>query len=310
MGGEVEARARVRQGFAFAVAAYGLWGLVPIYFKALADVPPAEVLAHRIAWSAPILAAMLALGGRARVFARCMASPRMPATLLASTLCIATNWFVYIYAVSSSQLLHASLGYFMNPLVNVVLGLAVLSERLRPLQWVAVGFAALGVVVHTAMAGGLPWISLTLALSFGLYGLLRKVVAVEAVAGMAVEIALLLPLALAYLWLTGSAWQHDGTATRALLVASGAVTTFPLLCFVGAARRLPLTTIGFLQYLSPTISFVVAVALFHEPFDTKRLLGFLCIWAGLVVYSFDALPRRSARLRGLTPPAQQESSGG
>lgn len=297
MGGEGGTRARTRQGLAYAVAAYGLWGLVPIYFKALAHLSPAEVLAQRIAWSAPILAGLLALGGRARVFARCFGSPRMLLTLFASTLCIATNWFVYIYAVSSAQLLHASLGYFMNPLVNVVLGLVVLGERLRPWQWVAVALAALGVIVHTATAGGVPWIALTLALSFGLYGLLRKVVAVEAVAGMAVEVALLLPVALVYLWLTDSAWQREGPATKVLLVASGAVTTFPLLCFVAAARRLPLTTIGFLQYLSPTISFTLAVALFREPFSRQRLLGFLCTWAGLVVYSLDAaLPRRRPAL--------------
>lgn len=281
-----------RRGLAYGIAAYGFWGMVPLYFKAVASVPPLEVLAHRVVWSVLLLAGLVTLARRWSDVAGCV-RPVVLLTLLASTGFIAVNWFVYVYGVATHQVLQTSLGYFINPLVNVVLGMIFFRERLRRGQWVAVSLAALGVIYLAFSAGAFPWIALTLAFSFALYGLLRKVVAVDSLIGLSVETMLLAPAALGFLIYLGVAHQGafgSGDRTINLLLAlSGLVTTVPLLCFGQAARRLPLSTLGFLQYLAPTLQFLLAVAVFREPFTAVQLGSFACIWAALVLFILDSV---------------------
>lgn len=280
-------RARERRlGLAAGTAAYGLWGLFPIYFKALAAVPALEILAHRIVWALLLLLFLVRRRGQGLQVREALRGRRL-GILAASGLAIALNWLVYIWSVLTGRILESSLGYFLTPLVSVLLGVIVLGERLaRPLVVAAV-LAAAGVGVVTLQAGRLPWIALALAALFGCYGLLRKVAPVGAMVGLTVETLLLLPLALGYL-----AWSHaagriaflaGGRSRDVLLVLSGPLTALPLLLFVGAARRLPLSTLGFLQYLSPTLQLLLAVYLYGEPLTPARLLAFLLIWAGLAI---------------------------
>jgi chloramphenicol-sensitive protein RarD len=282
-----------REGLLYGLAAYGWWGLVPLYFKALGAVPPGELLAHRIVWSVVFLAPLLSLGGRWGALGRCFRSRTVLPTLLVTTLLIAVNWFIYIYSVSSNQVVQSSLGYFILPLANVVLGLLVFGERLRRLQWWGVGLAAAGVLLRTVEAGQLPWLALALAATFSVYGLLRKLTAVDGLVGVSVETLLLLPAAVAYLGYLGAAGASsvgtDDLALDGLLLLSGVVTAVPLLCFGQAARRLRLTTLGFLQYLSPSLQLLLAVGVFGEPFRLVELAGFVLIWSGLVFYVVDAV---------------------
>jgi chloramphenicol-sensitive protein RarD len=292
------------------IAAYGLWGLIPFYFRSLGDLPPLEVLAHRVIWSLVFLAALLTLGRRWPQVAQAVRSRRVLGALAASALLIGMNWFTYIGAVMNGQVLQASLGYFITPLVNVLLGVIFLGERLRPLQLAGVLLALAG-VLNLALAGaGLPWISLTLAISFAFYGLLRKTTAINSTQGLFVETALLSPLAAGWLgWMlaTGSAAvPRDPAGSFPLLVASGIVTTVPLLCFVAAAQRLRFVTLGFLQYLSPTLQFLVAVLAFKEPFSGVQLTTFACIWLAVALYSVDSLwllrQHRLSRFEPVTVP--------
>ena len=294
-----------RVGVAHGVAAYVWWGLVPIYFKAVTDVPALEVLAHRILWSVLLLAVWLRLRGRWSAAIAALVNPRAIVTLLVTTVLIAGNWYVFIWAVDHNEVLQSSLGYFINPLVNVLLGLVFLRERLRRWQAIAVVLAAAGVLHLTIAYGRFPWIALYLATSFGFYGLLRKTAPVDAPVGLTVETALLLPFALAYMAhakVTGN--LAFGASTRGmdlLLVLAGVVTALPLLWFTNAARRLRLVTLGFLQYLAPTGHFLLAVCLYREPFTAAHGVAFACIWAALAIYSIDtargALPgRRNTRI--------------
>ncbi|MBX3270647.1 MAG: EamA family transporter RarD [Sandaracinaceae bacterium] len=284
------------RGAVMALTAYGLWGLLPIYWKLLDAVPPLEILAHRVVWSLAFVAALLAAtGGLARVRAH-LREPAVRRALLASTALIATNWGLFIYAVSADRITDASLGYYVNPLLSIALGRVFLGERLRPLQLAAVGLAACGVIWLTAAKASLPWISLVLALTFGLYGLVRKRVAVSAVDGLAIETALTSPFALAYLALLTPALGHLRTSapsTVALLVASGAVTAIPLLAFAGAARRLRLGTLGMVQYVAPTLQLACAVALYGEPFGRHEAITFGLIWSAVLLYAADALRHRA-----------------
>ncbi|MFZ5480121.1 MAG: EamA family transporter RarD [Myxococcota bacterium] len=270
-------------GVAFAVGAYLSWGLLPLYFNALRDVPATEILAHRVVWSIVFLAALLTVRG---AWGELRAARAHAATFAATTVLLSVNWLLYIWAVNTGHVLHASLGYFVTPLVNVVLGVAFLGERLSPAQRVAVGLAAVGVIAQVVAAGALPWISLSLAATFGLYGLLRKRLPIPAVPALFVEAAAMGPLAAGWLAVRG---PFDGEpATDALLVGTGVITAVPLLLFANAARRLRLTTLGLVQYLSPTCQFLLAVLAFGEPFGPAHAVTFGCIWAGLVVYAVDA----------------------
>lgn len=297
-----------REGLLYGLAAYGWWGLVPVYFKAVAALPAVEVLAQRIVWSLGFLALLLTWGGRWKEVAGCWRDRRLLLMLLGSTVLIALNWFAFIHGVSTGQILQTSLGYFMLPLVSVVLGMVFYRERLRPFQLLAVTLGAVGVLTLTVTRGQWPWIALTLAVSFGFYGLLRKKAHVDGLVGLSVEVILLFPVATGYLaWLgaTGElALGTYGAGMDVLLLLSGVVTAVPLLCFGQAARRLPLTTLGFLQYLSPTLALVLAVVFFGEPFAEREALSFGCIWVGLAVYSADVFTALRRVEVAVAPPAQ------
>jgi chloramphenicol-sensitive protein RarD len=297
--------ARSREGLLYGLAAYGFWGLVPLYFKAIAEVPAEEILAHRIVWSALFLAGLLSVWTRWSELARCFRSPAVLGTLLASTVLIAANWYTFIYAVNIGKILQTSLGYFITPLVSIVLGMVFFRERLRAGQCLAVSLATIG-VVNLARAGGqLPWSALTLAGSFGLYGLLRKALAVDGLIGLSVETFLLLPVAAGFLLiraLSGTmVWGEMDPATNVLLALSGVVTAVPLLCFGQAARLLRLSTLGFLQYLAPSLAFLLAVFVFREEFDRDQLLCFAAIWTALAIYSVDSVVAYRKRGRQAEP---------
>lgn len=287
-----------RRGLAYGVVAYLLWGIVPLFWKLLDDVPPAEVLAHRAVWGLAVFALLARATGHGAALRAAARDRRTIAAMALSGVLVAINWGTFVGAVATGHLLDASLGYFMNPLTSVALGTIALRERLRALQWLAIGLAAAGVCLIAWRAGRLPWISLLLAGSWGLYGLVRKVVRVEALVGSTIETALLAPLGAAYLvYLAASGGGALGRApvgTQALLAATGLVTAGPLLLFTSAARRLPLSTVGFLQYLAPTGQFLIAVAAFGEPLAEGKLAAFGLIWLGLAAFSIDLW--RSARV--------------
>ena len=287
------ARGPERAGVAYGLAAYLWWGFGPVYFKAVSHVPALEVLAHRVLWSAALLVVlMLALGRRADLGAA-LRNRRTRLTLMGSMSLVAVNWFVFIWAVNHGHVLQASLGYFVNPLLNVALGTVFLRERLRRPQVVAVALALVGVVWLSVGLGEPPTIALLLAGSFGFYGLLRKTVAADGMTGLTAETVMLLPAALAYLAYLGASghlvFAHHDRGTDLLLVAAGAVTALPLLWFANAARRLRYATVGLLQYLAPTGQFLLAVAVYGEAFTRAHLVSFAFIWAGLALYSFDAI---------------------
>nr|WP_286946825.1 EamA family transporter RarD [Pseudomonas sp. UBA6718] len=279
------------RGYALGIAAYLIWGLFPLYFKAIQAVPALEIIAHRAIWSALFGALLLALWKHPGWWRELRDNPRRLVVLAASGLLIASNWLVYVWAVNNGRMLEASLGYYINPLINVLLGMLLLGERLRRLQWVAVGLATLGVLQQLWQVGSLPWVSLVLALTFGFYGLIRKQAPVAALPGLVVETWLLLPLALGWLWLHPAAASTQAgfwSSSEALwLIAAGPITLVPLLCFNAAARHLPYTTLGFLQYLAPTLVLLQAVLLFGETLESSKLLSFVCIWAALFIYSLD-----------------------
>lgn len=285
-----------RKGVLYGVGAYVFWGLSIFYFKAIAHVPAAEILAHRILWSVPLLFGWLAWRGRLGDLRAVLREKRTVLTLLVTTLLIGTNWLIFIVAVSSGRVIQSSLGYYINPLLNVVLGMVFLGERLRRLQWGSVFLAAAGVAYLAATFGSFPLISLVLAGTFSLYGLLRKTVPADGPVGLAVETALLLPVVLGYLAVQigrgDLAFLQVNRTTDLLLLLAGLVTTLPLLWFTNAVRRLRLATVGFIQYLSPSLQLLTAVLVYKEPFTRTHLVTFSCIWAALALYSADALRRR------------------
>jgi len=276
-----------RRGYAFGVAAYGLWGVLPIYFKQLTAIPSTDIVIHRILWSLPFLAVLLSL---TRNWAQVRAAVRDRRTMLllvVTAILIGTNWLLYVYAVNSGRILAASLGYYLNPLANVLLGRLVLKERLGRLQWIAVAVAAAGIAPLALQAIDQLWISLTLCFSFATYGLLRKIATVDAVAGLTVETGLLLPFTLAWLlWDLAAGAAPFGSSPREtlLLLLAGIVSTTPLLLFTGAARRLPYSTLGMLQFLAPTLQFALAVGLYGERFTLSHGIAFGAIWAALALY--------------------------
>jgi chloramphenicol-sensitive protein RarD len=276
-----------RVGFALGFAAYTLWGVLPVYFKVIQRVPAVDIVAHRILWSLPFLALLIALAkGWAKV--RKVLSDRKTMAILAVTaLLIGGNWLLYVFAVTSGHILAASFGYYLNPLANVLLGRFVLHERLSRLQWAAVGIAAVGISVLAAGALSQLWISLSLCASFALYGLLRKVVSADAVTGLAIETAMLLPVAVLWLaWrgLSGAPMMGPTSFESWLLLAAGIVSTTPLLLFTAAARRLAYSTLGMLQFIAPTLQFLLGVLAYGEPFTSAHAVAFAAIWAALVLY--------------------------
>ncbi len=280
-------------GGAFAATAYTLWGVAPLYFKQIAEIPAEEILVHRIVWSFALLVLMLTAMKAWSGIAAVMQQPKKMLAMLGTGVLLAGNWGLFIWAVNNHHMLEASLGYYINPLLNVLLGMLFLGERLRRLQWLAVGLAVFGVLLQLIHFGSLPWIALVLASSFALYGLFRKKLAVDAIGGLFIESLLLMPFALFYWWQYADSAAVNLLANSASLnlwlMAAGIVTTVPLLCFIAAARRLQLSTMGFFQYIGPTFMFGFGVFLYNEPLDPSRLLTFGFIWTALVIYSLDAL---------------------
>jgi chloramphenicol-sensitive protein RarD len=297
------------RGLAATTAAFTIWGLFPVYLHPLSAVPAIQVIAHRIVWSCFFICGwMLArseLGRLSVIFTR----PALLARLMATALLISNNWLVYVWSVTHNHIVDSSLGYYINPLVNIVLGVFVLGERLNRAQWIAVALAAVAVGYLTWLAGRPPWIALALAISFSLYGLLRKIMSVDALPGLATETLLLLPLAAGYLlWceLTGSgALTRAGPGTAALLVGSGLVTAVPLFLFAYGARALPYSTVGVLQYIGPSLQLLCGVLFFGERFDAPLAAGFAMIWTALLIYAADGVWRahRAARAAARTAPA-------
>lgn len=293
----IAARSEVTRGLLALSCAFTVWGVMPLYMRWLRPVPALQITAYRVLFCCLFVLLFLRLRGALGEVRDALADPRSRLRLIASAALISVNWLVFVWSVTSDRVVEATLGYFINPLVNVVLGVVVLRERLRSMQWLAVGFAVAGVLYLTWLAGAPPWIALSLALSFSSYGLIRKTVAVDAMAGLGTESLLLAPIALGYLGYceffgTGAVSRGD-PALLTLLVSSGAVTALPLWLFAFGARRVKYSTVGLLQYIGPTISLALGVFAFHEPFPPERALGFSLIWVGLAVYAADGLRRRA-----------------
>lgn len=282
-------------GAVYAALAFAWWGLFPLYFRIVTSVGPVEVLAHRIVWCVAFLFMVLSWRRQWAWLPKVCRAPKVLIAFGFSAVLIAINWLTYIWSVNNGHVVDASLGYFITPLVNVLLGTTLLRERLRPTQWVALALAAFGVVWLTVQAGHPPWIALLLASSFGAYGLLRKVATLGALEGLTLETLLLAPMALAVLifeWQRGTAsFPAPEPLTNLWLVALGPITAVPLLMFAAGARRISMTTLGLLQYIGPTIQFMLGVWVFHEAFAWTRLIGFSCIWLALAFYSVDSWNR-------------------
>ncbi|MBR9872332.1 MAG: EamA family transporter RarD [Gammaproteobacteria bacterium] len=279
------------KGVAYGLAAYTMWGSFPLYFALFDGIPAWEVLIHRVVWSCVFLAVVISLLKRWTPVKTALKRPKRLGFVLGCAIFIALNWGIYIYAVETRQVMQASLGYFLTPLVNVAMGLLILGERISRLQVAAVVLAAVAIVYQIVLLGVLPWITLALAFSFGTYGLMRKKVDLDGLSGLFVETLLLLPLGLlALAWLSAQDVSHltDSTSSALLLMSSGIVTAIPLLAFAGAARRLRLSTVGFLMYINPTLQFLIAMYVFHEPLGAEKLISFVMIWVALAIYSWSA----------------------
>lgn len=287
----------MRTGILSAALAFLCWGLFPLYFHALHEVPPLQILAHRVLWSLLFLAIVLSVRRQWTWLPALLSQPRVVASFGLSAILLSGNWLLYIWAVNNGHVIESSLGYFINPLFNVMLGYLVLKERLRPVQWTAIAIAGLGVAWLAWQGGHPPWIALALAASFGGYGLMRKTAKLGALEGLSFETLLLLPFAAAYvIWLTlhgqNSFLTSEHDSTRWLLVAAGPITAIPLLLFANGARRIPLSVLGLLQYIGPTIQLALGIYLFHEAFTGPRLTGFALIWGALALYAGEGLLRR------------------
>jgi len=283
----------INKGFIATAAAFAMWGLFPLYFHSLRQISPFQVIAHRVVWSCVFVLVWTAMRGELSTLRATLANRSVLWRLAVTATLITNNWAVYVWAVMNGHVVEGSLGYFINPLVNVLLGVALLSERLTRGQWTAVALASIGVVYLTIVAGSPPWIALTLAFSFGFYGLIRKVVKVESLPGLAVETLLLLPFAVMYLlWCESAgsgAFAHGGRAVAVLLIGTGPLTAIALFLFAYGARLVPYSTVGVLQYIAPTLQLACGVFALHERFERTRAIGFALIWAALVIYAAEGL---------------------
>ncbi len=292
----------MNKGMLYAIAAYGMWGLFPLYWKLLQHVPALEILSHRVTWSLGFVLLLLLLRRRWNWLKTAVRTPRTVLLFFTSATLLSINWFVYIWGVNAGFIVETSLGYFINPLVSVLMGVFFLSEQLRRWQWLAIALAAAGVVYLTIHYGALPWISLTLATSFALYGLIRKTAPLGSLEGLTLETALMFLPALGYLIylevLGTAAFGHVDGLTTVLLGFAGVATAVPLLCFAAGARLIKLATIGILQYIAPTLQFLIGVFIYDEPFTLDRLIGFSLIWLALIIYSGENIffNRRQPRL--------------
>jgi chloramphenicol-sensitive protein RarD len=307
-----ESAARYRSGLIFGLVAYIWWGLVPLYFAALKDhgVPAWEILAHRIVWSLPIMLVLMSAASGWDDLFRVLRNRRLVLTLLLSSTLLAVNWLLYIYATVTDRVTEASLGYYMMPLINAALATLVLGEKLRPAHYPALALVAIGVAVPAVAAGHFPWLAISLTVSFGLYGLVRKQVPVESTTGLTVETLLLLPPSLGYLiylWATGQ--NHMGANWRLnwLIAFSGIITVVPLLAFTLSLRRLPLLAISFIQFLSPTVQVVIAVTWLDEKLTPETVAAFACVWVAVAIFIGDAVwqARAARERRGVSPPVPE-----
>ena len=280
------------RGVLYAIMAFLIWGFCPLYFKLLTTIAAGEILSHRIIWSCLLLLVLLLASRRFYRVQAVLRQPRQLLNLTLSALLVAGNWLLFIWSVNNNHLLEASLGYYINPLLNILLGMLFLGERLRRIQSLAVALAGVGVIIQVVLLGHLPWIALTLAASFSIYGLIRKQIAVDAQTGLFVETMLLLPLALIYLLTLANSSTSDLTLNASslnlLLMAAGVVTTVPLLLFTAGARLIPLSTLGFIQYLGPSIMFLLALFYYDEPVQPAKLLTFGFIWSALLLFSWES----------------------
>lgn len=281
----------MNKGVWYAIGAYTIWGLLPVYWKWLDHTPALQLLGHRVLWSFLSLCLVLWLSRRWKAFHSAVLDLRVLGAYLVAAALLGVNWLTYVWAVNAGFIVEASLGYFINPLLSVAMGVVFLRERLRPWQWVAIGLAAVGVFYLTFIYGTLPWIALTLATSFGFYGLVKKVSPLGSLDGLTAETGILFLPALAYLSfaeMTGrGAFVHSGALSTLLLVGAGPVTTIPLLMFASAAQRIPLSVVGILQYIAPTLQFLLGVLVYGEPFSNARLIGFGIVWAALAVFAVE-----------------------
>lgn len=279
------------KGILYGIGAYALWGFFPIYWKFLHDVPAEQVIGHRIGWSFILLLAYIVLAGQWKEFRSVAFKWRTIGIYSIAAVLLSFNWFIYVWGVNAGFIVETSLGYFINPLLSVLLGVLFLRERLRPWQWVPVGLAALGVGYLTFAYGRLPWIALSLAFTFGFYGFVKKLSPLGSLYGLTLETGIVFPVALAYLafvGVTGSgAFLHDGALVDILLIGAGVVTTIPLLMFASAAKQIPLTVVGLLQYIAPTLQFLIGVLVYKEPFDRSRFIGFGIVWVALIIFAVE-----------------------
>jgi chloramphenicol-sensitive protein RarD len=288
-----------RRGFLLGVAAYALWGLFPLYWPLLEPAGAVEILAHRIVWSLVTMAVLVVILGRAPALRRMVAERRVAVLLALAAALITVNWATYIWGVNNGHVVETALGYFINPLVTVLMGVFILGERLRPWQWVAMGVAGLAVVVLTLDYGRLPWVALVLAFSFGSYGLCKKQAGAPAIESITFETMLIGPIALGYVvWLGATGQSHftgHGPGHTVLFITTGVVTAVPLICFGGAAIRVPMVTLGLLQYLTPTLQFLLGVFYFHEDMPAGRWIGFVLVWVALVMFTVDSVRHQRRR---------------
>ena len=290
-----------RRGFLFGLAAYGMWGLFPLYWPLLKPAGAVEILAHRMFWSLVVMVILVFAARRTRQLRTILASRRTRTILVVAAVLITVNWGTYIWGVNSEHVVETALGYFINPLVTVLMGVFLLGERLRRLQWVAMALAGLAVLGLTVEYGRPPWVALILAFSFGSYGLAKKKANTGAVESLTLETVVVTPVALGYIiWLMatgGSHFAHEGVGHSMLIVSTGIVTAIPLICFGAAATRVSMTTLGLLQYITPLIQFAIGVFFFHEPMPLMRLVGFGLVWVALVIFTVESLNHRRVQLR-------------
>ncbi|MHB8473957.1 MAG: EamA family transporter RarD [Gammaproteobacteria bacterium] len=283
----------MNKGIVYAVAAYVIWGLLPVYLKWLHAVPALQVISHRIVWACLLLGGIIVMSRQWRAFKASVLVPRILRIYLIAALLIAINWLTYVWAVNAGFIVEVSLGYFINPVISVVMGVIFLHERLRPWQWLPVAMVVSGVLYLTVSYGALPWLALVLAFSFGTYGLIKKTAPLGALYGLTLETGILLLPALAYLIYADATGQgaflHAGGAVNSLLIAAGPVTALPLLLFAAAAQRIPLTLVGILQYIAPTLQFLLGVLVYHEPFSHAQLIGYGIVWAALIIFAMEGL---------------------
>ncbi|MBH0057373.1 EamA family transporter RarD [Pseudoalteromonas sp. SWXJZ94C] len=297
-----------RKGAIFACLAFFMWGLAPIYFKLIQHVSAFEILMHRVIWSVVFLVLVVSILNYWDKVKRIIVQPKLLLMLVITSSLLGFNWGLFIWAINNNHMLDASLGYYINPLLNVLLGMLFLGERLRKFQGVAVALAFTGVVLQLISFGSFPVVAFSLAVSFALYGLLRKKLPVEALPGILLEALILLPVALIYWWLmvptTTSSLPANDWHTNALLISAGIVTTLPLLCFTGAAKRLKYTTLGFFQYIGPSLMFILAVVFYGEVFDAERVVTFACIWSALAIFSWDSYHQSRKRKKAAITAAE------